>query len=238
MRSGSYYDLIDSLKSCDVREQGHEFLRVVADHYGLAHVAYLGVNIPTLTDKIAFGVTTYDHRWVSRYIAEDYIRIDPVVRQGMSQLLPLDWSTLHGKNRKTDQFFIEAGEFGVGLQGLSFPIRGAHGETALFSVNTNDQQPVWEKRKARIMRDMQIIAYQFHTLVLESEGVRFEDVALTAREKECLKWAADGKTSWETGEILGIRSTTVEFYIEQARVKLNATNKVQAVAKALRVNAI
>ena len=233
-----YFELIDSLEKSVSKGRGDEFLRVIAIRYGLSHVAYLGVNIPRLTDRVAYGITTYNPDWVSRYVSENYIRLDPVVKHGMMGLLPLDWATVRGKNRKIDQFFGEAVEFGVGLQGLSFPIRGAHGETALFSVNTNDTRLEWEKRKPSLIRDMQVFAYHFHTSVLESEGVRFDNVSLTAREMDCLKWASEGKTSWETGEILGIRSTTVEFYIEQARVKLNAMNKVQAVAKAIRVNAI
>jgi DNA-binding CsgD family transcriptional regulator len=198
----------------------------------------LGINIPTLTDRKAFGVTTYNPDWVARYVSENYISIDPVVKLGMLQLLPLDWADIQSNNRKVNAFFDEAVDWGVGKQGLSFPIRGAHGETAIFSINSHVSDIEWQKRKRELLRDMQIVAYHFHTMVLEAEGVRFPDVALTPREKDCLRWAAEGKTSWETGEILSIRSTTVEFYVEQARIKLSAMNKVQAVAKAIRLQAI
>src|SRR5450755_2207952 len=151
-----YYELIESLGQSVSKGKGDEFLRVIAGRYGLSHAAYLGVNIPTLTDRVAFGIMTYNPDWVSRYISENYIKLDPVVKHGMMGLLPLDWSTLRGQNRKIDQFFGEAGEFGVGEQGLSFPIRGAHGETALFSINSHDSRPEWEKRKPALLRDMQI----------------------------------------------------------------------------------
>jgi DNA-binding CsgD family transcriptional regulator len=233
-----FYEFIDSMGAVATKKDGCELLRTIADRYGLTNAAYLAINIPTLTEQQAYGVTTYNPDWVSRYVSENYIRLDPVVKHGMMGLLPLDWGSLRGKHRRIDRFFDEAGEYGVGKQGLSFPIRGAHGETALFSVNSNESSLEWGKRKRALLRDMQIFAYHFHCQILESEGVRFAGVTLTAREMDCLKWASEGKTSWETGEILGIRSTTVEFYIEQARVKLNAMNKVQAVAKAIRVRAI
>ena len=61
---------------------------------------------------------------------------------------------------------------------------------------------------------------------------------LTLREKQCVKWASAGKTAWETGVILGIKESTVSFFIDQVRVKLNAVNKTEAVAKAIKLNLI
>lgn len=55
---------------------------------------------------------------------------------------------------------------------------------------------------------------------------------LTPREKEVLRWSADGKTVPEIGCILTLSKRTVKFHIDNAIVKLNAANKVQAVVKA------
>jgi len=48
-----------------------------------------------------------------------------------------------------------------------------------------------------------------------------------------LLWAAQGKSSWETGQILGLTEATVKSYIANACKKLNAQNKVHAVALCL-----
>jgi LuxR family quorum sensing-dependent transcriptional regulator len=56
---------------------------------------------------------------------------------------------------------------------------------------------------------------------------------LTAREREVLRWAADGKTSWEVSVILRISERTVKFHLLQASRKLNAVNRTSTVAKAL-----
>lgn len=56
---------------------------------------------------------------------------------------------------------------------------------------------------------------------------------MTAREREVLRWAADGKTSWEVSVILRISERTVKFHLIQASRKLNAVNRTAAVAKAL-----
>lgn len=56
---------------------------------------------------------------------------------------------------------------------------------------------------------------------------------LSPRELDCLKWAAAGKTVWETSIILGISQSTVRFFFENVRHKLDAANTTHAVAKAL-----
>lgn len=54
-------------------------------------------------------------------------------------------------------------------------------------------------------------------------------VALSPREIECLKWAAQGKSAWETGRILGISRHTVAFHLDNAKAKLGVRSTIQAV---------
>lgn len=56
---------------------------------------------------------------------------------------------------------------------------------------------------------------------------------LTKREREVLVWVANGKSYWETGQILGISEGTVRIHLASIRKKLNAANTTNAVAKAL-----
>jgi len=62
--------------------------------------------------------------------------------------------------------------------------------------------------------------------------------ALTERETECLRWLSVGKSDSEISIILGISPRTVRFHIDNAKVKLGAATRIQAVAKALREQAI
>jgi LuxR family transcriptional regulator, quorum-sensing system regulator BjaR1 len=64
--------------------------------------------------------------------------------------------------------------------------------------------------------------------------MRSDHVALTPRERECLKWAAGGKSEWEISQILGISEHTCEKHLLNAKAKLGAANRVQAVAEAIR----
>src|SRR6516164_9185911 len=57
-------------------------------------------------------------------------------------------------------------------------------------------------------------------------------VALNDREVETLTWVARGKTSAEIAQILGLTKRTVDFHIDNARTKLDAATRTEAVIKA------
>ena len=56
-------------------------------------------------------------------------------------------------------------------------------------------------------------------------------VRLTVRERDALALVAEGKTDWEISVILGIAEATVRFHVDNARRKLGAVNRAQAVAR-------
>ncbi|CAB3757265.1 hypothetical protein LMG29660_03063 [Burkholderia puraquae] len=60
-----------------------------------------------------------------------------------------------------------------------------------------------------------------------------DDVTLSMRECEVLRWAAEGKTAYEIGIILGLTERTINFHISRSIAKLNASNKTNAVVKAV-----
>jgi DNA-binding response OmpR family regulator len=55
---------------------------------------------------------------------------------------------------------------------------------------------------------------------------------LNEREVQVLTWAGRGKTSIEIGQILGLTKRTVDFHIDNARAKLGASTRTEAVGKA------
>lgn len=57
---------------------------------------------------------------------------------------------------------------------------------------------------------------------------------LTAREHDCLYWAAQGKTSWEIGCILGISERTANFHIANLCDKLDVRTRQAAITAAMR----
>ena len=58
-------------------------------------------------------------------------------------------------------------------------------------------------------------------------------ITLSDRERQVLRCIADGLSSKECAQQLGIAPRTVERHVENLRNKLNARNKPHLVAKAL-----
>jgi DNA-binding CsgD family transcriptional regulator len=62
--------------------------------------------------------------------------------------------------------------------------------------------------------------------------------SLSERERECLRWVAEGKTTDEVALILGVSGNTVNSYIQHAIRKYSAPNRAKAIATAIRCGAI
>lgn len=66
-----------------------------------------------------------------------------------------------------------------------------------------------------------------------SEGFGMFDpdrAQLSAREIECLQWAAVGKSDADIAKLVGIKTATAHFHIEQAKKRLGVKTHVEAVA--------
>lgn len=220
----------------DVGSDPKRAIERIRDKFGLDHVSYLGVSMPFPQSKANYAITTYSDEWVAHYVKNDYASIDPVIRRGIQGILPVDWDDLPRDTKQLVNFFGEAREFGVKSRGLSVLIRGIHGESAMFSINIEANQNHWRDYKKNIMMQMQTLAYHFHTMVLDFHGYKkSSNIVLSAREKECLFWSSQGKSSKDTADILGIKETTVNFFLENCKIKLDCINRTQAVAQAVRL---
>jgi DNA-binding CsgD family transcriptional regulator len=58
-------------------------------------------------------------------------------------------------------------------------------------------------------------------------------IPLSAREAECLTWAAQGKSYKDIGMLTGLSYGSVKSYLDAARHKLDAVNVAHAVALAI-----
>jgi DNA-binding NarL/FixJ family response regulator len=61
---------------------------------------------------------------------------------------------------------------------------------------------------------------------------------LSPREREVLVWVAKGKSNSVIADILGVSESTVDTFLRRLYNKLNATNRITAVVKAIRLGII
>ncbi|HMK89283.1 MAG TPA: LuxR family transcriptional regulator [Methylocystis sp.] len=237
--SESYCRMIEQIESFQASGNDNtQILKFVANSYGLTHVAYLGLQLPKLTRDGPLVCVTYPDNWVAHYRAQRYVRDDPTVHRSLQSILPTNWADFPQHAKRIRQLFGEAREFGIGSNGMTFPIRGRGGETALFSVVSDMPASDWEDFRRHNLPDMQMIAFYIHRLITEPMEQQSEPPKLSPRELECLKWAANGKTHEEIGVILNLSTKTVRVYLDTARHKLNGMNITHAVAKAIILNII
>ncbi len=58
-------------------------------------------------------------------------------------------------------------------------------------------------------------------------------ISMTKREVECIRWAAEGKTSWEISKLLGISQRTVDFHLANCITKTGSISRQQAIVKCI-----
>jgi LuxR family transcriptional activator of conjugal transfer of Ti plasmids len=200
----------------------------------LSCFAYLSV--PSQPHSEPQHITTYPPSWTAHYLRNHYERLDPVVAQALSSSEPFDWGlevkpTRLSKSRQ--QLFDEAAGFGIRC-GFTIPIHDGRGPIAAVTFAADEPHtPSFQRCVNEHKRVLQLMAMYFHAHArrkLAPERV-IDGVMLSPREFECLEWAAQGKTAWETARILGISRHTAATYLETAKTKLGVRTVVQAVAR-------
>lgn len=201
------------------------------DLLDIEHVVYHWVN--SVGER--FGAGTYSQEWVDRYLEKDYLRMDPVIFGCFQRFTPVDWKQLDWSSKAAKAFFLEAIDFGVGNQGYSIPIRGPHGQFALFTLNNTGPDEDWSAFIERYGQDLVIIAHEFNKKALEFENgdEAMPTPALSPREASAISALARGLSRAQAASELGISEHTLRVYIEAARHKLGAMNTTHAVARAI-----
>ena len=240
MHSDDFFDLIDRLARADRMESASEIIAGFMSEWGLHNVAYAGLNMPTPGAARPLLSVTYSAEWQKHYAQSGYVDIDPIVRSGLGGILPIDWAEIDRGDPIVRKFFGEAQELDVGANGISIPIRGRHGEFALFTVTSDEGAAEWRALRRDLLRDLMVVAWNFHAAALRSCGAVSEPgtAHMPLREASCLRWKALGKTDDDIGRILGISPHTVRFHLESARARLNTANTTHTVAKALALGLI
>lgn len=224
----------------------------IRDVYDLEHVSYLAVSLGRNFElnsrdgegKLALDAgfwrrraatlvaSTYTPDWGSRYEESNYMRIDPVVEDGMSSFMPMNWKELRWDTKSRKRLFNEAVDAGVGNQGYTVPIRGPNGQYALFTINKHCSDESWAQLLGEARTDFLVIAHFIHDRVIQVERV-FQDTSppkLSDRERDVLRQISLGKNRAQVAYELNISENTIRVYLDSARHKLGALNIPHAVA--------
>jgi len=225
--------LVSSSHGIKERAEGVAFLNVAKSTYPISAISYVGLNIPLRPRDDRFVQCTLADHWVKHCVSKERLGVGRIGGLGPAFREKLDWARLP-ESADAEALTQLAGARVDGWQVLSFPLRTLGGESALLCVGAVMQPEDWARQVQLLQRDFQVLGNYFHQHIMRIYGHDAStEILVSARELDCLKWMAAGKTAWEASIILGISERTVRFHLNAAREKLNCLTTTQAVAKAV-----
>jgi DNA-binding CsgD family transcriptional regulator len=190
------------------RAEGVAFFVAARHLYGLTSLNYICVNISVADRSRYFVHCIYSDTRVRQFTSKEALRFE-----------------LQNENNVG----LSGGAEGASVQ-ITLPLNKRRGETAFFGITS----AIKAEHVETTLRECRILANYFHGHMLRMHGYDAEqEILVSARELDCLKWTAAGKTALEASIILGISERTVRFHLNAAREKLGCVTTTQAVAKAI-----
>ncbi|VVD97257.1 Transcriptional activator protein LasR [Pandoraea capi] len=189
--------------------------------------------------------------WQTHYDAQHFAAIDPALVLAARQLTPVEWKPSMYASPETRRLLDEQRKAGLRF-GVTYPVytpSGALGTLSLSSpwrtpslplatptplsrlrqphahATTHDCMQTWMKHAGVAL------ATHVHEAVwrlVQREAARRSAPVLTPRERECLRWVARGKTSWEIGRILTLSEHGVVFHLRSVMRKFDVSSRHHA----------
>ncbi|MBU6488901.1 MAG: autoinducer binding domain-containing protein [Burkholderiales bacterium] len=231
-----WQDSYEQLRAASDERQLFERIAQFAKRLGFEYCCY-GIRVPLPVSNPAVAIyDTYPSGWMKHYQDNRFIEIDPTVREGMSSSRLILWPEA---SSNAPRLWNDAHDFGlrVGVAHSSWAAHGVYGLLTLArsaDALTNHEIDELTLQASWLANLSHSLMSEFLVPSLAPEA----SVVLTPRECEVLCWTGEGKTACEIGQILNISERTVNFHVNNVLLKLNATNKVQAVVKAIAMGLI
>jgi DNA-binding CsgD family transcriptional regulator len=231
MLRGLLASIVEDRSAVVERDKGVAFLFAAREIYQLSDILYFCVNIPRRSSG------SFVHCAFSGEFASQAITTSPIPA---ARLAVLDIVKLSQKGGDESAYPAHADRVptapavnGEVRRISALPLAGLSGEVAIIGMLRDPSRPEGEEGDdAHALAELKILGTYFHSHMLRRNGVdASQALVISARELDCLRWMAAGKSAWEASVILGISERTVRFHLNSAREKLDCTTTTQAVAK-------
>lgn len=190
------------------------------------HVDFLG------TPDAGLRVHNYPEDWVHWFDSRRLGIVDPVHRASQRTASGFVWRDVprivHLRPADAD-VLARARRHGIG-DGLTIPAHvpgEAHGSCSFAWSGNEAPEP------QALAFAQSVSAFAFEAARMLYRGPVAEAPKLTERQRECLVWAARGKTDPQISRILGIRHGTVVEHMRNARRRYEAPTRARLAVRAL-----
>lgn len=170
--------------------------------------------------------------WEQVYADRGFAQINFVTHAARRTARPFVWSEITIGNdvaaKAREDMWSVLHAFGL-RDGLAVPNHTSTSVSVLSLATFEGVELPCDLRKAIVLS-----SHYVHDRLRELNTPPFKSIRLTHRERDCLAFAAEGKSDWDIGQILGIAQSTVHAHVENAKRKLGVKTRMQAVAKLAR----
>lgn len=235
------------LNDCNDFQQCLDALHEVASGLGFTQVLYARQIVKPQIDSerwspLRLNVRNFPNGWEN--IWREYECHDPYYHACFDGTLPFEWARVQRNERlnaKEREAWKYLADFGL-ARGMTIPIHLPGGKFAVVSSIVDKSDADWSAIYEANYENMFHMSHIFHDTITDRGFADQVDVAipniLSPRERECLRWAALGKTSPEIAMILDRSVDTVRLHIKNAMLKLDASTRTHAVAKAVQLGVL
>lgn len=224
-------EMLSRMQLAATEQQLFEMVKAEAHRIGFSHCAY-GLRLPLrLTEPKTVMLNTYPLEWQQRYVSEGYLAIDPTVRHGSRSLMPLVWT--EDVFSETQEFWEDARAHGLryGWAQSCIDMQGIRGMLTLARCAESLSEEELKENSYQMVWLTQVL-HQCMCNLISARMLPETTIQLSVREKDVLRWTAEGKTSGEIAEIMNISERTANFHIAKCMEKLNCVNKTAATVRA------
>lgn len=179
---------------------------------------------------------TYPEAWLCRYRERGYHLLDPCVHHVLKSAFPAPWQLSWFESATATALLKEAHAFGLASGAVS-PQHGPIGSFGFGVASARDLESALPDICVRLPQ-VHMLASCFFQAFQSLYRVVPKPVELTAREQQCLMFAANGCRDGEIAEKLGISANTVIFHLNNARAKLQAKNRSQMIARGIALGVV
>ena len=230
--------LFGDLNAIRTEDELADFLRQLTKQFNF--MGYLLISIPAVIDnrlQAKIELSDLPSGFIQTYDELGLLKNSQVFETLRRSTAPVAWSTETSNNNRPSEEAKVAGKLFAKYnitRAAFYPVHGSGGARAAIGFLGNRQDLSHLE-----LGDLGIYAVHAYDIYSNLKDInKPPECLLTPRELEALHWAANGKTSGEIASILSLSDHTVNTYMNNAMRKLNCVNRVQLVAKALRMRLI
>lgn len=183
----------------------------------------------------AIRLSNYPCEWVDYFDEQKLGPMDPVHRASHVTSVGFAWTGLSSLIKLTprDHQVLElAARRGIGA-GFTIPAHVPGESNGSCSFATTAGQPL-SREHLPLAQVVGAYAFEAARRVWRVRNVDLEPCPqLTDRQRDCVLWAARGKSDWEIARILGLSHETVIQYLKRARERYGVSKRTMLAVHAL-----